>query len=934
MKQITFLIFLLLITLSSYAQDLRITEIMYNPDNADSRWEWVEVYNAGTELVDLTGYVIDDNAGAAYSEANISSGSILSGQSAILFNASSISEAEFLQVWGTVNLIPVTRWSSLNNGGDTIGIWTSFEAYSGDNSSQENVIEQVAYLADGEIWPEDDGFASIYLTDLNADSSLGTNWSLSTSGGVTPLFKGYTSKVFEANDGEDVGSPGLSGAADTEKPVILCPDDVNMISDVDNCGANFPLILPTATDNISTQLQFRGVRNDGFDLTYSFPIGETTVTWTAEDEAGNVSESCVQKIIITDEVKPLIDCPETIQGTSLDGNPIVIEVVSAIGSNVCEGEVTMLGLRSDEKELQEPFPVGTTEIVWKAIDASGNTAECTQMVTVDFDVSTANSIVSFSVPNQFGETILDNDTKTVLVKVPFGTAVGALVPTIEISEGAISNPASGVAQDFTNAVSYLVTAQDDSEQIWMVTVEIEEELVEEEEDDFSVLSFMLVNADTNEDLFLIEEGMIIDIKDLPTVHLDIRANTTADVESVRLSLDGTQSTSRTESLVPYALYQDLPIGDYKGNDFIAGSYMVSAVPYSENSLGGDAGDSLTLNFELINSSSQLSVTSFTLVNAETNTDLFELQEGMVIDINSLPTNHLDIRANTTDDVESVKLSLSGSQTSGRTESLVPYALFQDLPIGNYKGNNFSIGTYAVIGVPYSEDRARGSLGSSYRINFELVDSSLEVIDFMLVNADTDEDIFPLVAGMIIDINELPTLNLDIRANTTEDVESVRLSISGAISSSRTESLVPYALFQDLPIGDYKGNNFEVGAYTVSATPYSENSLKGQKGMVRNINFELVDSIVVVGAKQSNPLIISPNPAKTETKLSFENSVELKAIYIYDFNGRLLESYKADDIRQGSSFVLKVSGLPPANYIIRSQDILGNFHQEQLIISQE
>jgi len=139
MKQITLLVFLFLTIFSLRAQELLITEIMYNPDNSDSSWEWVEVYNAGQEPLDLTGYVIDDNSGAAYSESNITSGSIPPGESAILFNASAISSSEFLEVWGTVDLIPVSRWSALNNGGDSIGIWSSFASYDGDNASQANV---------------------------------------------------------------------------------------------------------------------------------------------------------------------------------------------------------------------------------------------------------------------------------------------------------------------------------------------------------------------------------------------------------------------------------------------------------------------------------------------------------------------------------------------------------------------------------------------------------------------------------------------------------------------------------------------------------------------------------------------------------------------------------------------------------------------------
>jgi len=88
---------------------LRITEITYNLDNQENKWEWVDIYNAGTEIVNLTGYAIDDNCGAAYSESNIASGNWLSGESAIWFNASAISEADFRQVWCTIDAIPVAH---------------------------------------------------------------------------------------------------------------------------------------------------------------------------------------------------------------------------------------------------------------------------------------------------------------------------------------------------------------------------------------------------------------------------------------------------------------------------------------------------------------------------------------------------------------------------------------------------------------------------------------------------------------------------------------------------------------------------------------------------------------------------------------------------------------------------------------------------------
>ncbi len=59
---------------------------------------------------------------------------------------------------------------------------------------------------------------------------------------------------------------------------------------------------------------------------------------------------------------------------------------------------------------------------------------------------------------------------TITAEVPYDTDVTSLVPTIEISEGATVSPASAVAQDFTSAVTYTVTAEDESTQDWVVTI--------------------------------------------------------------------------------------------------------------------------------------------------------------------------------------------------------------------------------------------------------------------------------------------------------------------------------------------------------------------------------------------------------------------------------------------------------------------------------
>jgi len=74
----------------------------------------------------------------------------------------------------------------------------------------------------------------------------------------------------------------------------------------------------------------------------------------------------------------------------------------------------------------------------------------------------------FKVPFAIG--VIDENAKTVTVNVPEDTDVTALVPAITVSASATVNPASGVAQDFTNPVNYTVTAEDGTTAVYKVTV--------------------------------------------------------------------------------------------------------------------------------------------------------------------------------------------------------------------------------------------------------------------------------------------------------------------------------------------------------------------------------------------------------------------------------------------------------------------------------
>ena len=77
--------------------------------------------------------------------------------------------------------------------------------------------------------------------------------------------------------------------------------------------------------------------------------------------------------------------------------------------------------------------------------------------------SSEKRILSFRFASLDLNATIDESTKVIKATVPMGTDVSALVPTITLSMGASIDPVSGVATDFTQPVTYTVTAEDGSQ---------------------------------------------------------------------------------------------------------------------------------------------------------------------------------------------------------------------------------------------------------------------------------------------------------------------------------------------------------------------------------------------------------------------------------------------------------------------------------------
>ncbi|MEO5727077.1 MAG: hypothetical protein ABI134_20230 [Byssovorax sp.] len=114
-----------------------------------------------------------------------------------------------------------------------------------------------------------------------------------------------------------------------------------------------------------------------------------------------------------------------------------------------------------------------------------------------------------------------------------------------------------------------------------------------------------------------------------------------------------------------------------------------------------------------------------------------------------------------------------------------------------------------------------------------------VTGLSLINADNDQPIAgfdPIASNATVSLSALPTSNLNIRANLTGAVGSVRFGLDGS-SSYRTESVAPFALFGDTNSDDNPGS-FAVGAHTVTATPFEGASAGGAAGPAVSVTFNV------------------------------------------------------------------------------------------------
>ena len=237
-----------------------------------------------------------------------------------------------------------------------------------------------------------------------------------------------------------------------------------------------------------------------------------------------------------------------------------------------------------------------------------------------------------------------------------------------------------------------------------------------------VVSFTLINADTNEPIGTLNEGDSIDLNDYANNSFNVVANIgELAVGSVIFDFNDVEGF-RNENVAPYALGGDSG-GNFASLEFPLGSNAITATPYSGSNGSGDAGIALTVNFEVIDSGLPEEPVSLVLINAITDEPIGVLEEGSTINLADYSSNSFNIAAEVDiPNVGSVVFDYNG--VSGfQTENRAPYALGGDSG-GNYLPLALPLGTNTVTATVYTSRNGGGNAVATVTINFDVIETDL------------------------------------------------------------------------------------------------------------------------------------------------------------------------------------------------------------------
>lgn len=237
---------------------------------------------------------------------------------------------------------------------------------------------------------------------------------------------------------------------------------------------------------------------------------------------------------------------------SIDQSNQTITAVVPYGTNI--SSLTPTIQISNKASVNPTTAQNFTNIVAYTITAEDNSTVVYD-VTVEIAENNEKRITSLtftasdnSVLSEDIVATIDETNKTVTATVPFGTDVTTLIPILSLSEEATVASESGTEQDFTSIVEYTVTAQDETTQVYEVSVNVSSNTEKQ------ITSFIFTASD-NSTLGVNIEAIIDETNKTIIATVPFGTNVTALTPSISFSGDAVSPENNAEqdftSIVEY-----------------------------------------------------------------------------------------------------------------------------------------------------------------------------------------------------------------------------------------------------------------------------------------------------------------------------------------------------------------------------------------------
>ena len=164
--------------------------------------------------------------------------------------------------------------------------------------------------------------------------------------------------------------------------------------------------------------------------------------------------------------------------------------------------------------------------------------------------------------------------------------------------------------------------------------------------------------------------------------------------------------------------------------------------------------------------------------------------------------------------------------------------------------------------------------------------------FVLVDASSDADVGALTSGATVTVSADGAYGMRADVEADADIGSVVLSLSGAKTVSRTESLAPWSLYGDRADGEDRvlnGASLPAGSYTLAATAYAERAGAG----------DVLGTLTVPFTVEEETAPVTPPPAEVLTGFVLLDASDQSTVATLSNNAAIdLEG------RSGGSFAIR------------------------------